>query len=173
MRTNLCIFGGRYDRQRTLAIRIAAITLAGDSLITIARFAHLTRWRSKGDAKFSAFSAFSCPHFPRFPRFCSAESPQTLVFLGWEGLFRVFRIFPVSVIGFELLISKLRPTGFSMTGLRWPGWLEPSETMGDKFWTSLGFRAFLSAVSRRTRNNRLDKIGSGQMGSYANGVRRI
>ena len=33
----LC-FGGRYDRQRTLVIRIAAITLASDSAITIARF---------------------------------------------------------------------------------------------------------------------------------------
>ena len=29
---------GRYDRQRTLVIRIAAITLAGDSAITLARF---------------------------------------------------------------------------------------------------------------------------------------
>ena len=29
---------GRYDRQRMLAIRIAAITLASDSAITIARF---------------------------------------------------------------------------------------------------------------------------------------
>ena len=33
----LC-FRGRYDRQRTLAIRIAAITVASDSAITIARF---------------------------------------------------------------------------------------------------------------------------------------
>ena len=33
----LC-FRGRYDRQRTLAIRAAAITLASDSAITIARF---------------------------------------------------------------------------------------------------------------------------------------
>ena len=31
-------FGGRYDRQRTLAIRIAAITLTSDSANTIARF---------------------------------------------------------------------------------------------------------------------------------------
>ena len=31
----LC-FGGRYELQRTLAIRIAAITLASDSAITIA-----------------------------------------------------------------------------------------------------------------------------------------
>ena len=31
-------FGGRYNRQPTLAIRIAAIPLAGDSAITIARF---------------------------------------------------------------------------------------------------------------------------------------
>ena len=37
-RTNSCVFRGRYDRQRTLAIRIAAITLASDSAITIARF---------------------------------------------------------------------------------------------------------------------------------------
>ena len=37
MRTNFC-FGGRDDRQRTPAIRIAAITLASDSAITIARF---------------------------------------------------------------------------------------------------------------------------------------
>ena len=33
----LC-FGGRYELQRTLAIRIAAITLASDPAITIARF---------------------------------------------------------------------------------------------------------------------------------------
>ena len=33
----LC-FRGRYDRQRTLAIRIAAITLASDSALTITRF---------------------------------------------------------------------------------------------------------------------------------------
>ena len=32
------MFWGGYDRQRTLAIRIAAITLASDSAITIARF---------------------------------------------------------------------------------------------------------------------------------------
>ena len=32
------LFEGRYDCQRTLAIRIAAITLANDSAITIARF---------------------------------------------------------------------------------------------------------------------------------------
>ena len=31
-------FGGRYDRQRTLVIRIAAITLASDSAITIRGF---------------------------------------------------------------------------------------------------------------------------------------
>ena len=35
-RTKFCVFKGRYDRQRTLAIRIAAITV--DSAITIARF---------------------------------------------------------------------------------------------------------------------------------------
>ena len=34
----LCFFGRGYDRQRTLAIRIAAITLASDSAITLARF---------------------------------------------------------------------------------------------------------------------------------------
>ena len=61
-------------------------------------------------------SAFSRPHFPvRFPRFRSAESPQTLVFLGWEGRPH-FPHFPC--IGFESLISKIRPTGFRMTGLR-------------------------------------------------------
>ena len=38
VRTNFRVLGGRYDRQRTLAIRIAAITLASDSAITIARF---------------------------------------------------------------------------------------------------------------------------------------
>ena len=32
------MFRGRYDRQRTLAIRIAAITLASDSAIAIPRF---------------------------------------------------------------------------------------------------------------------------------------
>ena len=34
----LCFFGGRYDHQRTLVIRIAAISLASDSSTTIARF---------------------------------------------------------------------------------------------------------------------------------------
>ena len=38
MRTKSCVLGGRYELQRTLAIRIAAITLASDSGITIARF---------------------------------------------------------------------------------------------------------------------------------------
>ena len=38
VRTNFCVSGGGYDRQRTLAIRIAAITLTSDSAITIARF---------------------------------------------------------------------------------------------------------------------------------------
>ena len=37
-RTKFCVFRGRYDCQRTLVIRIAAITLASDSAITIARF---------------------------------------------------------------------------------------------------------------------------------------
>ena len=37
-RTKFCVFRERYDRQRTLVIRIAAITLASDSAITIARF---------------------------------------------------------------------------------------------------------------------------------------
>ena len=32
------MFFGRYDRRRTLVIRIAAITLAGDSVITLAQF---------------------------------------------------------------------------------------------------------------------------------------
>ena len=35
---NSVFLRGRYDRQRTLVIRIAAITLASDSAITIARF---------------------------------------------------------------------------------------------------------------------------------------
>ena len=73
---------------------------------------------------FSAFSAFS-------PCFRSAESPQTLVFLGWEGRPH-FRHFPC--IGFESLISKIRPTGFRMTGLRWPGvagkWRFPAAFVG-------------------------------------------
>ena len=43
----LC-FGGRYDCQRTLAMRIAATTLASDSAITIARF------------RPSKFKTFSC-----------------------------------------------------------------------------------------------------------------
>ena len=38
-RTKFCVFRGRYDHQRTLVIRIAAITLASDSAITMARFA--------------------------------------------------------------------------------------------------------------------------------------
>ena len=69
----------------------------------------------------SAFSAFSCPHFPHFPRFPrflrfrSAKSPQTLVFLRCEGRPH-FPHFPC--VGFESLISKIRPTGFRMTGLR-------------------------------------------------------
>ena len=36
--TKFCVLRGRYDRQRMLVIRIAAITLAGDSAITLARF---------------------------------------------------------------------------------------------------------------------------------------
>ena len=37
-RTKFCVFRGRYDRQRTLVIRIAATTLASDSALTLARF---------------------------------------------------------------------------------------------------------------------------------------
>ena len=44
------VFGGRYDRQRTLAIRIAAITLASDSVIAFARFR---------PSKLSSLSTFS------------------------------------------------------------------------------------------------------------------
>ena len=40
MRTSFCVLGGRYDRQRTRVIRIAAITLAGSSAITIAHLRH-------------------------------------------------------------------------------------------------------------------------------------
>ena len=36
----ISVFRGRHDRQRTLAIRIAAVTLASNSAITIARFPH-------------------------------------------------------------------------------------------------------------------------------------
>ena len=38
--------GGRCDRQRTLAIRIAAITLASDSAITIAQFRPSKPWKT-------------------------------------------------------------------------------------------------------------------------------
>ena len=38
MRTSFCVFGGRYDHQRTLVIRIAARTLPSDSAIAIVRF---------------------------------------------------------------------------------------------------------------------------------------
>ena len=38
MRTKFCVSRGRYDRQRTLVIRITGITLASDSATTIARF---------------------------------------------------------------------------------------------------------------------------------------
>ena len=38
MRNKLCVFRVNYDRKRTLVIRIAAITLASDSAITLARF---------------------------------------------------------------------------------------------------------------------------------------
>ena len=37
MRTKFCVFRGRYDHQRTLVIRSAAITLVSDSAIPIAR----------------------------------------------------------------------------------------------------------------------------------------
>ena len=54
---------------------------------------------------FSAFSAFL---------FCRISSDPC--FSGVRGTFRIFRIFP-ACIGFESLISKIRPTGFRMTGL--------------------------------------------------------
>ena len=43
----LC-FGGRYELQRTLALRIATISLASDSAITIARFRPSKLGREKG-----------------------------------------------------------------------------------------------------------------------------
>ena len=39
-------------------------------------------------------------------------------FSGLRGTFRIFRIFEFPRIGFESLISKIRPNGFIMTGLR-------------------------------------------------------
>ena len=38
MRTKFCVFRGTYDHQRTLVIRIVAITLASESAMTLARF---------------------------------------------------------------------------------------------------------------------------------------
>ena len=57
-------------------------------------------------------SAFSAVLFSALS-FCRISSD--LVFLGWEGRPH-FPHFPC--IGFESLISKIRPTGFRMTGLR-------------------------------------------------------
>ena len=73
-------------------------------------FPHCPRFRGRIFRIFRVFRVFALrnllrplfswgerdfPHFPHFPRFLR--------------------------IGFESLISKIRPTGFRMTGLRWPG----------------------------------------------------
>ena len=58
-------FGGRYDRQRTLAIRIAAITLASDSARTIMRFR---------PSKNTGFTRTICEKFANF-----FEDPLTRV----------------------------------------------------------------------------------------------
>ena len=55
---------------------------------------------------FSVFSAFLLCGVSSDPCFCRVR-----------GAFRIFRIFPR--IGFESLISKIRPTGFIVTGFRW------------------------------------------------------
>ena len=44
MRSNFCVFRGRYDCQRTLVLRIAVIALASNSAITIARFFASKLW---------------------------------------------------------------------------------------------------------------------------------
>ena len=119
----------------------------------------------------------SHPHFPRFRVrifriFCVFRvfvlrfSPQTLVFLGWEGRPH----FPhFHCIGFESPISKIRPTGFRMTGLRFRGtyrtlWLHmedpyPNGKYPDSkvwVWVLLFVRKLEKAVA--VRNSLLEKF---------------
>ena len=78
-RTTFCVFRRRYDRQRMLVIRIAAITLASDSAITLARFRPskhriyilleiLRRGRSRGGrcANLSQIARQICAKLPLF-----------------------------------------------------------------------------------------------------------
>ena len=79
-RTEFCAFGVKYDRQRTLVIRIAAITLASDSAMTRLfhadfgkEFPSRTLWRGPSQSRPSPCSAL-CPllyrteHFSREKR---------------------------------------------------------------------------------------------------------
>ena len=60
-------FRGRYDRQRTLVIRIAAITLYSDSAITIARF------------RPSKLGSFGEPRAPHLELYCNALACLSLL----------------------------------------------------------------------------------------------
>ena len=86
-----------------------------------------------GDEKWGSLKAShikaSHPHLPRFRvrvfrifrvfrlfSFCGISSDPCFPGVGGTSAFSAF-----SRIGFESLISKIRPTGFRMTGLRWLG----------------------------------------------------
>ena len=71
MRINFSIFRGRYDRQRALGIRIAAITLASHSAITVARCrpSKLQRW----------VGGFQQPERAKFFRLALSQAPQSMV----------------------------------------------------------------------------------------------
>ena len=75
------------------------------------------------------FQKFCLPRFPRFRvcifRFFAWWSLLKPLFLQGKRGPSVFSAF--SRIGFELLISKIRPTGFIVTGLRWQGILTEAQ----------------------------------------------
>ena len=80
-RTNFCVFRGRCDHQRTLVIRVAAITLASDSAITLARFRLSKGTNLRGRIPicgFLPFSAVSCENL-RFPNTVDMEIKVKLI----------------------------------------------------------------------------------------------
>ena len=99
------MFLRRCDRQRTLAIRIAAITLASDSAITIARFcpvlkAHETHrfviafqpppWATEDSSKKSPNRGYEGSHF-------CIDSSGNMSGIEWRGLLPVLISFRLSL----------------------------------------------------------------------------
>ena len=99
MRTNFCAFRGRYDRQRTLVIRVAAMKFASESAITLARDQccnrsrkHQDSWNTFGGELRRAFQKLRFKFRVSSLIFHSLVFWFSLVFYN-QGISLVFRVF--------------------------------------------------------------------------------